>query len=70
MWYEYLYSGVITVGFVAAALYTSLPFNLWGVGRPYRRNYDTSKRVELSQRDHRLTGNQYVISGLQSIRDD
>uniref|UniRef100_A0A0N5AQ41 Complex I-MWFE n=1 Tax=Syphacia muris TaxID=451379 RepID=A0A0N5AQ41_9BILA len=50
MWYEYLYSGGITVAFVAAALYMPLPFNLWGTGRPNRRNYGTKYRYFFIQR--------------------
>uniref|UniRef100_A0A1I7WQB5 NADH dehydrogenase [ubiquinone] 1 alpha subcomplex subunit 1 n=1 Tax=Heterorhabditis bacteriophora TaxID=37862 RepID=A0A1I7WQB5_HETBA len=69
MWFEQFYSGIITIGFVAGACYMSYPFNKWDVGRAFRRNYCTTRRVELSKRDHRLTGNQYVISGLESISD-
>ncbi|MFH4976504.1 hypothetical protein AB6A40_003213 [Gnathostoma spinigerum] len=69
MWYEQMYSGVITILFVGGAIYMSWPFNIWDVGRPYRRNYGNIRRIHLSQRDHVLTGNQYVISGLESIPD-
>ncbi|KAE9416693.1 hypothetical protein Angca_002110 [Angiostrongylus cantonensis] len=69
MWFEQFYSGVITIAFVAGAVYMSYPFNIWDVGRPYRRDYCTPARIHLSKRDHNLTGNQYVISDLNSIRD-
>uniref|UniRef100_A0A158P5R4 Complex I-B15 n=1 Tax=Angiostrongylus cantonensis TaxID=6313 RepID=A0A158P5R4_ANGCA len=41
MWFEQFYSGVITIAFVAGAVYMSYPFNIWDVGRPYRRDYCT-----------------------------
>ncbi|VDM55454.1 unnamed protein product [Angiostrongylus costaricensis] len=44
MWFEQFYSGVITIAFVAGALYMSYPFNIWDVGRPYRRDYCTPAR--------------------------
>ncbi|ETN77613.1 hypothetical protein RB195_012652 [Necator americanus] len=69
MWFEQFYSGLITLGFVAGACYMSYPFNIWDVGRAHRRDYCTPSRIALSKRDHRLTGNQYVISGLDSISD-
>ncbi|CAJ0561369.1 unnamed protein product, partial [Mesorhabditis spiculigera] len=68
MWFEQVYSGGITLAFVAAACYLSYPFNKWDVGRAYRRNYGTNQRVALTKRDHRLTGNQYVIADLDSIK--
>uniref|UniRef100_A0AC35UEV8 NADH dehydrogenase [ubiquinone] 1 alpha subcomplex subunit 1 n=1 Tax=Rhabditophanes sp. KR3021 TaxID=114890 RepID=A0AC35UEV8_9BILA len=68
MWFEQIYSGIITTGFVAGALYMSYPFNKIDVGRAFRRNYGTRDRIHNSKRDHRLTGNQYVISGLESIK--
>ncbi|EFP00667.1 hypothetical protein GCK72_021960 [Caenorhabditis remanei] len=67
MWFEQFYSGVITTAFVAGACYMSYPFNKWDVGRAFRRNYNTPQRVELSKRDHRLTGNQYRIAGLDAF---
>ena len=70
MWFEQFYSGVITTAFVAGAVYMSYPFNKLDVGRAYRRNYCTPQRVELSKRDHRLTGNQYRIAGLETISDN
>ncbi|WKY09772.1 hypothetical protein Q1695_002262 [Nippostrongylus brasiliensis] len=69
MWFEQFYSGVITIAFVAGACYMSYPFNKLDIGRAYRRDYCTPARIELSKRDHRLTGNQYVISDLSSISD-
>ncbi|VDN56209.1 unnamed protein product [Dracunculus medinensis] len=69
MWFEQIYSGIITIAFVAGACYISCPFNLLDVGRKYRRDYGTTGRIAMSKRDHRLTGNQYVISGLDSIPD-
>ncbi|CAJ0946764.1 unnamed protein product, partial [Mesorhabditis belari] len=69
MWFEQIYSGFVTLAFVGAACYISYPFNKLDVKRAYRRNYGTNERVMLSKRDHRLTGNQYVISGLDSIKD-
>uniref|UniRef100_A0AAF5DAY1 Amino acid permease/ SLC12A domain-containing protein n=1 Tax=Strongyloides stercoralis TaxID=6248 RepID=A0AAF5DAY1_STRER len=69
MWFELMYSGAITTAFVAGALYVSYPINkLDNNGRAYRRNYGTPERIYHSKRDHRLTGNQYVISGLESIK--
>ncbi|KAF8385774.1 hypothetical protein PRIPAC_74916 [Pristionchus pacificus] len=67
MWFEQFYSGMITMAWVAGACYMSYPFNKWDVGRHYRRDYCTPARVALSQRDHRLTGNQYVVKGLEGI---
>ncbi|VDK53605.1 unnamed protein product [Anisakis simplex] len=82
MWYEQLYSGAITIFFVWGACLMSYPFNRLDVHRAYRRNYgnlerlichfttfNNNFRIQLSQRDHRLTGNQYVISGLNAIPD-
>ncbi|CEF69804.1 Amino acid/polyamine transporter I family-containing protein [Strongyloides ratti] len=69
MWFDQMLSGVITMGFVGGALYISYPLNkLDNKGRAYRRNYGTVDRIHNSKRDHRLTGNQYVISGLESIK--
>ncbi|KHJ90928.1 hypothetical protein OESDEN_09217 [Oesophagostomum dentatum] len=69
MWFEQFYSGIITLAFVAGTCYMSYPFNIWDTGRKYRRDYCTPSRIALSKRDHRLTGNQYVISDLNSISD-
>uniref|UniRef100_A0A0M3I5K7 NADH-ubiquinone oxidoreductase MWFE subunit n=1 Tax=Ascaris lumbricoides TaxID=6252 RepID=A0A0M3I5K7_ASCLU len=69
MWYEQFYSGAVTIFFIWGACMMSYPFNLLDVKRPFRRNYGSVNRIQLSQRDHRLTGNQYVISGLESIPD-
>ncbi|KAJ1372102.1 FYVE zinc finger [Parelaphostrongylus tenuis] len=44
MWFEQFYSGVITIAFVAGTLYMSYPFNIWDVGRRYRRDYCTPQR--------------------------
>uniref|UniRef100_A0A0K0FU27 Complex I-MWFE n=1 Tax=Strongyloides venezuelensis TaxID=75913 RepID=A0A0K0FU27_STRVS len=68
MWFEQAYSGIITTAFVAGAMYMSYPFNKLDTGRVFRRNYCTRDRVYNSKRDHRLTGNQYVLSGLESIK--
>ncbi|KAH7722309.1 Protein F31D4.9 [Aphelenchoides avenae] len=70
MWYEQIGAGVITWACIAGALYISGPANLLDVGRWYRRDTATEERCILSKRDHRLTGNQYRISGLDSIKDE
>lgn len=70
MWYEQLTAGVITWACVVAACNISGPLNKIDVGRWYRRDTGTYERAQLSKRDHRLTGNQYVISGLDSIKDE
>uniref|UniRef100_A0A1I7ZB65 NADH dehydrogenase [ubiquinone] 1 alpha subcomplex subunit 1 n=1 Tax=Steinernema glaseri TaxID=37863 RepID=A0A1I7ZB65_9BILA len=69
MWYEQFYSGIITIAWVTGACVMSYPFNKLDVGRAFRRDYGSVNRIHLTQRDHRLTGNQYVLSGLESIPD-
>ncbi|KAI6186819.1 Complex I-MWFE [Aphelenchoides besseyi] len=69
MWYEQIYSGIITATFVGLALYISGPMNKLDTGRWNRRNTATHPKIEMSKRDHRLTGNFYKINGLDSIQD-
>ncbi|KAE9555616.1 hypothetical protein FO519_001194 [Halicephalobus sp. NKZ332] len=69
MWYEQFYSGIITIAFTGVAMYASGLTNYLDVGRLYRRNLGGNQRPELLKRDHRLTGNYYKISGLESIKD-
>uniref|UniRef100_A0A0N4ZWF1 AA_permease domain-containing protein n=1 Tax=Parastrongyloides trichosuri TaxID=131310 RepID=A0A0N4ZWF1_PARTI len=44
MWFEQIYSGIITTAFVAGAVYMSCPFNKLDTGRYFRRNYGTAER--------------------------
>uniref|UniRef100_A0AC34QFP7 NADH dehydrogenase [ubiquinone] 1 alpha subcomplex subunit 1 n=1 Tax=Panagrolaimus sp. JU765 TaxID=591449 RepID=A0AC34QFP7_9BILA len=69
MWYEQFYSGIVTAAFVAGALYASGATNYWDNGRLHRRDVTGPRRDQLIKRDHRLTGNYYVINGLESIKD-
>uniref|UniRef100_A0A7E4UP40 NADH dehydrogenase [ubiquinone] 1 alpha subcomplex subunit 1 n=1 Tax=Panagrellus redivivus TaxID=6233 RepID=A0A7E4UP40_PANRE len=69
MWYEQFYSGMITLGFTAIAIYVSGATNYLDNGRLHRRDLSGPHREKLLKRDHRLTGNYYKISGLESIQD-
>lgn len=37
MWYEQIYSSLLTVGCVAVTMFTMLPVNLIETGHPHRR---------------------------------
>ncbi|VDM96828.1 unnamed protein product [Thelazia callipaeda] len=66
MWYEQIYSSVITVGCVAITMYAMLPINLLETGHAHRRNM-SKYRILLNKRDWNLTGNMYEVQGLESI---
>ncbi|CAD5224688.1 unnamed protein product [Bursaphelenchus okinawaensis] len=70
MWYEQIYSGAVTMAFIVGALYVSGPLNYLDTARLYRRNTANEPRISITKRDHNLTGNYYVISGLESIPDE
>ncbi|KAI6190200.1 Complex I-MWFE [Aphelenchoides bicaudatus] len=69
MWYEQAWSGIVTWGLLCGTLTMSAVFNYVDVGRLHRRHTAFGEKLEMSKRDHRLTGNQYRISGLESIKD-
>ncbi|VDK88905.1 unnamed protein product [Litomosoides sigmodontis] len=66
MWYEQLYSSVITVGCVVITMFTMLPVNLIETGHKHRR-YMGSYMIIQNKRDWNLTGNMYKVQGLESI---
>ncbi|VDN19626.1 unnamed protein product [Gongylonema pulchrum] len=66
MWYEQIYSGLITVGCVAITVLTMLPVNLIETGHRHRRDM-TNYRILLNKRDWNLTGNMYKVKGLESV---
>ncbi|CAD5231800.1 unnamed protein product [Bursaphelenchus xylophilus] len=70
MWYEQIYSGLLTWGLVGGALYCSGVFNYIDNGRVLRRNTACEPRIGLTKRDHNLTGNYYRITGLEAIPDE
>uniref|UniRef100_A0A914Q9G4 NADH dehydrogenase [ubiquinone] 1 alpha subcomplex subunit 1 n=2 Tax=Panagrolaimus TaxID=55784 RepID=A0A914Q9G4_9BILA len=69
MWYEQFYSGFITLAFVWGACNVSAVTNYIDLKRLYRRDLSGYDRNMLLKRDHRLTGNYYKMSGLESIKD-
>ncbi|VDK70498.1 unnamed protein product [Onchocerca ochengi] len=66
MWYEQIYSSVITVACVAVTMFTMLPVNLIETGHKHRR-YMHSYMIFQNKRDWNLTGNMYKVQGLESI---
>uniref|UniRef100_A0A915D996 Uncharacterized protein n=1 Tax=Ditylenchus dipsaci TaxID=166011 RepID=A0A915D996_9BILA len=69
MWYEYSYSGIIMCVGLWAMMHVPGPGNWLDTGRLNRRNLDLPSRCNLFKRDHRMTGNYYKISGIESIND-
>lgn len=69
MWYEVIYSFGVTSAFMFGVVYMSAPFNYWDTGRWHRRWYSGIRTEQNTKRDHRLTGNMYVMSTLDSIPD-
>ncbi|KAI1713362.1 hypothetical protein Ddc_11913 [Ditylenchus destructor] len=71
MWYEsIIWCSAVTMGFVQGALYIWAPANWFTVGRWQRRQLETPNRTWMLKRDHRLTGNMYILNTLDSIKDE
>ncbi|KAM3717902.1 High affinity choline transporter [Dirofilaria immitis] len=66
MWYEQIYSSIVTVGCVAIALFTMLPINLIETGHAHRRHM-YGYMIFQNKRDQNLTGSMYKVQGLESI---
>ncbi|PAV68262.1 hypothetical protein WR25_11024 [Diploscapter pachys] len=64
MWFEQVWSGAITIGFVAAACHIIYPMNVLDTGHKHRRNLETVERQHMTARDHRMFGNFYKQVGL------
>ncbi|VDN94648.1 unnamed protein product [Brugia pahangi] len=62
MWYEQIYSSVITVACVVITMHIMLPVNLIETGHAHRRHM-----IFQNKRDWNLTGNMYKVQGLESI---
>uniref|UniRef100_A0A914VNH8 NADH dehydrogenase [ubiquinone] 1 alpha subcomplex subunit 1 n=1 Tax=Plectus sambesii TaxID=2011161 RepID=A0A914VNH8_9BILA len=69
MWWETFYSGAITLAFITGFKWQSYVTNWIDTGHHHRRCYTQDDRTHMWKRDHRLTGNMYILKGLESLPD-
>uniref|UniRef100_A0A915N258 Uncharacterized protein n=1 Tax=Meloidogyne javanica TaxID=6303 RepID=A0A915N258_MELJA len=69
MWWKKLWCPALTVGLFWAAIYSSGPINKLEVDRWNRRFFSGHDKSMMYLRDIHLTGDTYVISGLDTISE-